>query len=73
MKRLSFGAYVDKVFWAATIWVATQMAGKVDTISTNIAELNVKMAAIVERTANQEKRIDSLEGRIQAVESARPR
>ena len=67
--RMSFGGFVDKVFWLATISILGYAAGKVDSLNASVGELNVKMATVIERSSNQENRLNSFESRIQAIEN----
>jgi hypothetical protein len=66
--RLAFGQWVDKVFWAMTIAIASYMAGQVNNLTQGVNELNAKMAAIVERSSNQEKRMDGFDARLRDLE-----
>jgi hypothetical protein len=66
---MKFGDLVDKVFWAATIGIAGYVASQVNNLSVGVAELNVKVATIMERSSNQEKRLDAIDTRLNRIES----
>ncbi len=60
-RRLDFGHFVDRVFWAL-ITAAVVFAAH------SVSELNEKMAVVVDHLGYADKRADSHESRIQRLE-----
>jgi hypothetical protein len=66
--RLTFGKFVDKVFWAMVIYLAHSISKNASSINENIQTLNEKMASIIATVSNQDRRMDSLDSRLEHIE-----
>lgn len=66
--RLKFGDVVDRVFWSFILAIAAYVANQAGAINKNISELNEKVAVVLEKVANQEKRNDTQDIRILHLE-----
>lgn len=68
MSRLSFGKFVDRCFWAILCAIALYAADELKGMGTNIADLNEKMAVVLTRLSDQDKRFDLIERRVDLAE-----
>ncbi len=66
---LSVSQFVDKMFWVIIAMLANKISGEVTSINENIQSLNQKVAVVVATSANQDKRMDGLENRMEKMES----
>jgi hypothetical protein len=66
--RLNFGQFVDKIFWVLILFLANRISQEANSINKSIQILNEKMAAIVTTVANQDKRLDGIDSRINRLE-----
>lgn len=66
--RMGFGKFVDLAFWSVTLGVATYGANKIDKLNENVTALNANVAVLVERSTNQDRRLDSFESRVRDLE-----
>lgn len=55
--------FVDKVLWSMLAGSVLMGVNQLKDISTTISTLNERMAVVVERVGNHEKRLDTLEHR----------
>lgn len=55
--------FVDKVLWSMLAGSVLMGVNQLKDINTTISTLNERMAVVVERVGNHEKRLDSLEHR----------
>lgn len=69
--RMNFSQWVDKLFWVLLAFFANTIAHEAAEINQNITILNDKMATLVANVGNQEKRLDSMDFRIQSLETSR--
>ncbi len=60
-QRLNFGHFVDRMFWAILIGIATFMAHSIN-------DLNEKVAVAIEHMSYSDKRADAQEKRIERLE-----
>lgn len=70
MSRLSFGKFVDRVFWAILCAIAIYAADQLKEMGSNIADLNKSMAVVLTRLSDYDKRMDNQDVR-QAAEEKR--
>lgn len=60
-KRLGFGDFVDRVFWALITGSAIYAASQLRTLGENVSELNEKMAVVISRLGDYDRRIMFIE------------
>lgn len=65
--------FVSWVFFGLIAYFGYQLTSSVDKMSDSIADLNVKMAVVVERDQAQSKEIDRLDKRVEKLEVKRVR
>lgn len=70
-RRLSWGKFVDKAFWALLIFIGYSIASKVTRIDHNIESLNEKMAVAVEKDSSEHARMDAVQKRVDVLEQWR--
>ena len=58
---MDFSHFVDRAFWTALTGSALFMASQMHEIGTTVAELNMKMATVIEKMSDQDRRIERLE------------
>lgn len=75
--KINIGNVIQSIMVAAMMFLMSTGVGKLDKLTEQISELNVRMAAIVERNAAQErmdndqdKRLDAHNARILEMERA---
>jgi division protein CdvB (Snf7/Vps24/ESCRT-III family) len=69
--RMNFSQWIDKIFWVLLAFFANTIVNEASEMNKNIKLLNDKMATLVANVGNQEKRLDSMDYRIQSLEASR--
>lgn len=64
----NFGKFIDKAFWVMLIFIAKSVAGKVDSINENMEALNKNMAAVTTEISDHDRRMNSLDSRVERIE-----
>lgn len=67
-KRLEFGKFVDKTFWALLCAVALYSSQELKSIGDNVSELNEKMAVVLSRLSNSDLRMNEINKRLDRLE-----
>lgn len=66
-KRLQFGTFVDRIFWLLLTTAIFYSASQLKILSTNVSELNEKMAIVLTRLGDYDHRLDALETNVNAL------
>lgn len=67
-RRIVFGDFVDRIFWALLVGVAGFGVRQMQSLSHSVAELNVNVAVIMSQIPIQKERIDRIENKIERLE-----
>lgn len=67
-KRLDFGHFVDRVFWAVITATGVYVASQLKTLSESVQTLNEKVAVVVEKINYSERRQDASDRRVDKIE-----
>lgn len=60
--------WIDRIFWALIIAVATYMATQLERVSNSVSELNVKLSVYIAKSDSQTITIQDHESRIRKLE-----
>lgn len=66
--RLDFGKFIDKAFWALITASVIFAANELKSIGNNVSELNEKMAVVLTRLSDTDRRTEQIEHRIHDLE-----
>lgn len=58
---MSFSQFIEWVFYGSIGFAAFRMVGILDQLQASVESLNVKIAVVIQRSDNHEKRIERLE------------
>lgn len=61
---MNFTQFIEWVFYGVIGFAAFRMVGILDQLQASVESLNVKIAVIIERSDNHEKRIERLEEKV---------
>lgn len=67
---LNFAQFIDWIFLGGIAFLAQQGVKRMGELSESINQLNTKMALVIATTSTQDKRIETLEGRVHDLEMA---
>lgn len=67
MKRFTWEQFVDKAFWMLLISIAGYATTRFDKMTDSLQALNEKMAVVVTKVAEHDKRLDQHDLEIQAI------
>lgn len=68
VRRMTFGQVLDRVFWSLVTSLGVYASNELKSVNTNISELNKKLAVVVEKMTNTERRLDSQDHLIERIE-----
>ena len=60
---------MDRAFWTLLTASAVYAANQLKVVSASIEELNVKMGVVVEKISNTDRRVDTLDQRIERIDN----
>jgi len=67
-KRLTFGHFVDRVFWALICGVMIYAADQLKDMGKTVSDLNEKMAVVISRLSDYDKQMDAISRRLDNLE-----
>lgn len=67
-KRLTFGHFVDRIFWALLCGIMIYAADQLKDMGKTVGDLNEKMAVVITRLSDYDKQMDMISHRLDLLE-----
>lgn len=70
-QRMTFAYFIDRLFWALLTACSFYISSKIASLSNSVGRLDVKMSTVIERGNSTDRRIESIEHRLDRIEERR--